>query len=266
MIFLKLGGSLITDKTQVETVRWAVLERIAEEISAGITELSDVPLLLGHGSGSFGHVAAAKYGTRNGVTTAEQWHGFTAVSAAAARLNAIVRDALLAAGVAAVSFGAHSSADCHDGTITSLTTQPIQSALTANLTPLVYGDVAFDRVRGGTIVSTEEIMSYLAVDFRPRWLLLAGETDGVYDLDGNTIPQIRRDNLAEIRAALGGSRGTDVTGGMVTKVLSMLELVDAHPAMAIRIFSGLHVGAVRAALIDPESVVGTTISRSEHHE
>lgn len=257
MIFLKLGGSLITDKTQVETVRWEVLRRIAKEIR--IAKRPEMRLLLGHGSGSFGHVAAARYGTRNSVTTAEQWRGFAEVSAAAAKLNAFVRDALLEAEVATVSFGAHSSADCHNGSITNLTTQPIQAALNANLTPLIYGDVAFDRVRGGTIISTEEIMSYLTDELRPSWLLLAGETDGVYDLDGVTIPQIHRNNLDQIRAALGGSRGTDVTGGMVTKVLSMLDLVDAHATLSIRIFSGLHDGAVQNALIDPESVVGTTI-------
>jgi isopentenyl phosphate kinase len=181
------------------------------------------------------------------------------VSAAAAKLNAIVRDNLLAAGVPAVSFSAHSSAECHDGKLVKLATLPIQSAITGGLIPLIYGDVAFDRVRGGTIVSTEEIMSYLAHDLQPRWLLLAGETDGVYDLHGVTIPLITHNNLAQIRSALGGSRGTDVTGGMVTKVLSMLDLVAAHPTLSIRIFSGLPAGAVRNALIDPESVVGTTI-------
>lgn len=259
MVFLKLGGSLITDKTQVETVRTAVLRRVATEISAALTMQPKMRLLLGHGSGSFGHVAAAKYATRTGVTTEEQWRGFAEVSTAAAKLNALVRDVLLNAGVGTVSFGAHSSAECHDNTIISLAHQPIEAALNANLVPLVYGDATFDRVRGGTIVSTEEIMSYLATHLQPRWLLLAGETDGVYDLDGVTIPQIRRDNLDEIRAALGGSRGTDVTGGMLSKVLSMLDLVAAHPSLSVRIFSGLREGAIQSALIDPESVEGTTI-------
>lgn len=257
MFFLKLGGSLITDKTKPETVRWDVLERIAGEVHEAVQP--EMRLLLGHGSGSFGHVAAAKYGTRNGVTTPAQWRGMAEVSAAAATLNGIVRDALLSAGVGAVSFGAHSSAECDDGIITHMATAPIKSALNAKLIPLVYGDVAFDKVRGGTIVSTEEIMSYLADELRPQWLLLAGETDGVYDLDKVTIPEIRRDNLDDIRAALGGSRGTDVTGGMLSKVMSMLQLVDAHPNLSIRIFSGLRAGAVRDALRNPESVIGTTI-------
>ena len=33
-------------------------------------------LIIGHGSGSFGHYMASKYGTRRGVNGPEQWMGF----------------------------------------------------------------------------------------------------------------------------------------------------------------------------------------------
>ena len=72
-IFLKLGGSLITDKTQVETVRADVLTRLAAEIAQARRENTALRLVLGHGSGSFGHVAAARRGTRQGVADAEDW-------------------------------------------------------------------------------------------------------------------------------------------------------------------------------------------------
>jgi isopentenyl phosphate kinase len=47
--------------------------------------------------------------------------------------------------------------------------------------PLLYGDVAFDRVRGGTIVSTEQVLAFVARQLPPQWLLLAGDTEGVLD-------------------------------------------------------------------------------------
>jgi isopentenyl phosphate kinase len=115
MIFLKLGGSLITDKTGVEVVRSNVLARLAAEIARARAAKPDLQLLLGHGSGSFGHVAAAKYGTRSGVQSAEQWHGFAEVSSAASRLSKIVTDALLAVDVPAISFQPSASAVCEDG-------------------------------------------------------------------------------------------------------------------------------------------------------
>ncbi|MFZ1395589.1 MAG: isopentenyl phosphate kinase [Candidatus Promineifilaceae bacterium] len=258
-IFLKLGGSLITDKTQVETVRADVLARLAAEIAQARQENPALRLVLGHGSGSFGHVAGAKHGTRQGVRNAAGWRGFAEVSDAAARLNRQVLAALLAADVAAVSLSPSASVGCVDGRIQTIATQPVQAALDAGMVPVVYGDVAFDAVRGGTIVSTEEVMMALAGEIRPSWLLLAGETTGVYDQSGQVIAAISRANYAEIEAALGGSRGTDVTGGMASKVQGMLALVARFPQLSIRIFSGLVPGNLGQTLLNPAQAGGTLI-------
>lgn len=260
MIFLKLGGSLITDKTGVEVVRPDVLARLADEIAQARAEHPGLRLLVGHGGGSFGHVAAAKYGTRRGVETAVQWHGFAEVHAAMARLNRLVVEALLAAGVPALSLQPSAFAFCADGRLVNIASTPPWAALDAGLVPVIYGDVAFDVSRGGTIISTEEIMAALAVDLRPSWLLLAGMTDGVLDQSGQPIPTITPANLPQIEAALGGSHGTDVTGGMASKVRGMLALTAQHPALQVRIFSGLMAGVVEQVLVGPETAVGTLIA------
>ncbi|MCA9970690.1 MAG: isopentenyl phosphate kinase family protein, partial [Anaerolineales bacterium] len=262
MIFLKLGGSLITDKTGVEQVRPDVLARLAQEIQQARAARPALPLLVSHGSGSFGHVAAARHGTRGGVHTTEEWHGFAEVSAAAARLNSLVTAALLDAGVPAVCLQPSASAVCRDGQIVQLAHAPVVHALRAGLVPVVYGDVAFDAVRGGTIISTEEILAFLAgvLPERPSWLLLAGETAGVYDAQRQVIPAIHEGNFAAVAAALGGSRGTDVTGGMASKVRQMLALTAAQPGLAIRIFSGLQAGTLHRLLLDPAAPVGTRIA------
>ncbi len=90
IIFLKLGGSLITDKAGEEALRLDVLERIAGEIAQARGENPGLKLVLGHGSGSYGHVAGARHGTRGGVSGEQQWYGFTVVADAAARLNRAV--------------------------------------------------------------------------------------------------------------------------------------------------------------------------------
>lgn len=256
-LFLKLGGSLITDKKGVEAVRRDVLKRLVREIQQAREHNPDLLLLLGHGSGSFGHVAGAKYGTRQGVHSPEQWLGFAEVGAAASRLNRIVVETLLAAGVAAMSFPPSALVQCGNGRITQITVEPLQAALAAGLLPVIYGDVAFDSVKGGTIVSTEEVMMALAPAFRPSWLLLAGETDGVYDETGKVIASITRQTYPQIESALGGSGGTDVTGGMASKVRSMLDLAAAQPGLSIRIFSGLEPGTVQQILNNPPLAKGT---------
>lgn len=258
-LFLKLGGSLITDKTKVERVRHDVLIRAAGEIAQARQENSALRLVLGHGSGSFGHVAAAKHGTRQGVTNAAGWRGFAEVSDAAARLNRMVVAELMAADVPAVSLQPSASVVCADGRIQTIAAESVQAALDAGLVPVLYGDVAFDSVRGGTIVSTEEVMMALVKKIRPSWLLLAGETPGVFDLEEQVIPVISRKNYVEIESALGGSRGTDVTGGMAGKVQSMLALVAQFPQLSIRIFSGLEPGNLAQTLLNPAEAGGTLL-------
>lgn len=259
LVFLKLGGSLITDKTGVEALRPGVLARVAGEVQEVLSQRPDLHLLLGHGSGSFGHVPAAKYDTRRGVRSPQEWRGFAEVSDAAARLNAIVRETFLQAGVPVLTVQPSASVRCHDGTIRALETGPIRAALQARLIPLIYGDVAFDDERGGTIVSTEELLAYLVPELHPRWLLLAGQTGGVYDGQGKIIPSIGPEGFRQIRGALGGSGGTDVTGGMASKVRTMLDLVQDHQGLSIRIFSGLQPGCLRDVLLHPQDDAGTII-------
>jgi isopentenyl phosphate kinase len=258
MLFLKLGGSLITDKTHEKSTRADVLARIAREIATTLPTLSS-PLLLGHGSGSFGHAAAARHGTRAGVSSDAQWRGFAEVSVAAQQLNRLTADALHAAGVPVFSTVPSSSARCEDGRIMHMDIAPIQQALQHGLVPLVMGDVAFDSVRGGTIISTEEIFGYLAQHLPVRKLLLAGETAGVFAsmADQRVLPRIAPADWDAISGGLSGSRGADVTGGMAAKVRDMLALAQAHRRISIRVFSGLIDGEVARALAG--AAVGTEI-------
>jgi len=76
LIFLKLGGSLITDKTKPHTVHGKLISQLGHEILVAQEQDPNMQLILGHGSGSFGHVPAKKYGTRIGVSTSEEWQGF----------------------------------------------------------------------------------------------------------------------------------------------------------------------------------------------
>jgi isopentenyl phosphate kinase len=259
MRFLKLGGSLITDKTQEKAVRRDVLTRLADEIAAA-QHSSPGLLLLGHGSGSFGHAAAKRHGTRHGVHSPEDWHGFAEVSVAAQQLNRIVADALHTAGVPVFSVLPSSSVRCDDGRITFMDVAPIKHALAHGLTPLVMGDVAVDTVRGGTIVSTEEVFAYLAGHLPVRNVLLAGETEGVYASmsDKRMLASITHSNWADVSSGIGASRGADVTGGMAAKVNDMLALTQTHPAIVVRIFSGLITGEVTRALRG--EAVGTAVA------
>lgn len=259
-VFVKLGGSLITDKTQEATFLPERMARLAAEIAAARAARPEMQLLIGHGSGSFGHFVARRHDTMSGVQTAEQWRGFAAVSRTVRQLNQLVIDTLAAAGLPVWALQPSASARCRDGLLETYAAQPVKEALAHGLVPLVYGDVALDAARGGTIISTETLFDYLAPRLRPAHILLVGEVPGVLDAAGEVVPRITPGMLAEVEAALGGSHGVDVTGGMASKVRGMVQLVERVPGLTIHILSGVEPGLVEAALRDPVHASGTRIA------
>ena len=263
LVFLKLGGSLITDKRLPETPRLDVIRQVAATIAACLHRDPALRLLIGHGSGSFGHVYGRRHGTRSGVQTPEQWYGFAATADAAARLNRIVIGALLEEQVPAWSIQPGVALRCVDGHVEQGPADTVGLALERDLVPVVFGDVALDRVRGGTIASTEEIFASLAAHLHPQRLILAGEVDGIYTSDplldpqAQRIPVITPSLLEEIAGGLGGSHGVDVTGGMRAKVEESLAMVRTNPELEIVICSGLLPESLGAALAGQR--VGTLI-------
>jgi isopentenyl phosphate kinase len=260
LVFVKLGGSVITDKRRARTARLEVIRRLAGEIAEAVADGYVGRLILGHGSGSYGHWVAKQYGTREGVHTPAQWRGYYKVAAAAADLNRIVAEALRQAGVPAKTIRPSASARCKDGMLAYLDTGPVSAALAQGLVPLVYGDVALDSVRGGTIVSTEDIFVYLADRFEPARILLAGEVAGVLRPDGGVIGCITPKTFPEVASLLSGAAGVDVTGGMADKVARMVELVDVHPRTQVHVLSGAIPELLGDALRDPSTPAGTRIS------
>jgi isopentenyl phosphate kinase len=258
LFFLKLGGSLITEKAVPSTPRREVLARLAGEIAEALAERPDLRLIVGHGSGSFGHVPARQYDTRQGVHTTEQWRGFAEVWREANALNRLVIDALLTAGLPVVSFPPSASVTACDGRVANWDTAPLCAALEAGLLPVVQGDVIFDTARGGTILSTEELFVHLVSRLHPARLLLAGIEPGVWKIYPSPSRNVRAGSEptpATQNTPISDmifpeiSLATDVTGGMASKVRQMLALVQELPELEVLIFSGQKPGLVREALL-----------------
>lgn len=257
-IFIKMGGSLITDKKQERTFNRQVVEKLAQELKQAVDMQPDLQVLLGHGSGSFGHFAAMRYGTINGVTTPAQWLGFAEVARAAHDLNQLVAEVFLDVGLPVLKMHPSSTAIANDGQVQFLETQLIETALSNRLIPIIYGDVAYDTVRGGTILSTESLFNYLAMQLQPNKLLLLGNVDGVYMDSGDVIQEITPSILDDIRPHLGGSGGTDVTGGMLSKVVDMLQLVRRLPDTVVYILNGHTPKIIQQSVLSHNSI-GTKI-------
>jgi len=181
----------------------------------------------------------------------EYWHGFAEVWYQASALNRFVMDILHAAGVDAMTFSPASSVLADNGRVAQWDLEPLRAALENGILPVVHGDVIFDRVRGGTILSTEDLFEYLARQLRPQRILLAGLEAAVWaDFPARTqrVELIDPRSFNEIRQGVGASHAADVTGGMQSKVQQMLDLVTEIPGMTAQIFSGEVPGNIKRVL------------------
>ena len=269
LVFLKLGGSLLTDKTRPETLRVRLGRKLVRQISQLYFRHSEIRLLLGVGAGSFGHFPALEHGVPHGVPHGGSYYGAALTADAVARLARQVAAWLLDLQVPAWTV---SPSACWQSTHQHITPGPdvsiIKSLLGRGILPVVHGDVMLDASQGVSIASTEEVFRHLAHHLRPWQVLLAGEVKGVWhepelgDIETNIVREIDRGSLHQYARSLSGSRGTDSTGGMASKVVQALRIVEASPETEVLIFDGRPPQALQQAIDSPADTLGTRIVQS----
>ena len=258
VVLVKLGGSLITDKRGDGVARIEVIERLAREIAAAWPRMRE-RLVLGHGSGSFGHASAARYGVGKGPLLGDAMDGVSETRARAAELHALVISCLLDAGLAPFTWAPSSAMVARAGKPSGGAIESLEAALGVGLLPVTYGDVVLDRAWGASICSTEAVLTYLAGRLERRGLrvvraLWLGATAGIYDRDGTTIERIDRSNRTQVRRMIGEAAGTDVTGGMLLRFDTARRL--AGRGIESRVVDGRVPGLLTAGLLG-EEVPGT---------
>ncbi len=247
-VVLKLGGSVVTDKTGDCAIDHARITAIASEIAARRAEA----IVLIHGAGSCGHPEARRYRLGEGITpgnTPGIYHTHTAVC----RLNTAIVETLRAAGLEAVGLHPLDLGLAENGRLVAFETGHIEEMIRHGIVPVLHGDVVMDRSRGACIVSGDQLVLYLARRLKSSRVGLATDVPGVLK-EGAVIPAIDRTGIGAI--AIGGSGNTDVTGGMQGKITELLTLAD--DGIESNIF---HVSKV-GAFLDGVDHGGTIVGRS----
>src|SRR3989339_311046 len=159
LYLIKLGGSVITDKTKPFTAREKIISRLGKEIKRKYIN-KNTDLIIGHGAGSFAHVPAAKYQTQKGIINKNSTWGFCLTADAAIEINRIVVKELLKLKMNVASFAPMSF--MYEGKILN---EHFKKAFSLGIIPVIYGDTALDEKQGFHISSTEVILDRLAKKF-----------------------------------------------------------------------------------------------------
>lgn len=253
MMVLKLGGSVITIKEEPLTPREGEIRRLAGEIA----EVSE-RLILIHGGGSYGHPLANRYEIAGGYRREGQLLGFAETHQVMVRLNTLLVEALLKAGVAAMGVSPSTFIITEGGRIRVMELEVLRRMLKMGLTPVLYGDAVLDEELGFTILSGDHLASRLAVELKARRLIYGVDVDGVYTSDpkkggGRLLERVTPSALGELRME---SSAIDVTGGMKRKVKEALEA--AAKGVEVLIVNASKRGVILRALRG-ERVKGTSV-------
>ncbi|HEV2429855.1 MAG TPA: isopentenyl phosphate kinase [Thermoplasmata archaeon] len=254
-VIVKLGGSVLTRKRDVERVRPKIVRRLAQEIAS----VQHVPIILLHGAGSFGHPSAARWHLAEAPAQGDPPHhrlrGAAIVGFEVRRLHAKLMAELLEAGANPISVPLSGHATNRLGRLAELEATPVSQALRSGGLPVSFGDVVPDSEWGFSILSADTIAVELARRLNPSRVVFASDVPGVLE-PGSTGRRIAIRSIDE--AVLGRLSPTpgvaDVTGGIRAKVEAMLAI--ARLDVDAGLISGLSDGALVRA-IQGEPVYGS---------
>ena len=253
MMLIKLGGSVITDKTKYKTLRTDVLERLAKEIKS-----SGKDVILVHGAGSYGHIIAAENELQKGFLRDSQIPAASQVMEDVRTLDAEVIKCFNSAGMPCVSLPPSAIAKLQSGKLNELDCRVFQDYLDIGIMPVTFGDECLDTERKFGICSGDQLMTRIAEHFKPEITIFCTDVDGVYtsdpysDKDAQLIEIINQNVLDELPRT---QHCADVTGSIFKKIEHMMNIAEYSRAIVI---NGLVPGRLKAALCD-EEVIGSRV-------
>ncbi len=230
-VLIKLGGSVITQKDQADTLRSQVLDRLVAELSRAQAQMPETQFVVGHGHGGFAHRPAAEYQVPAGFTAEKGPIGMVKTLAAVSQLHQVVLEAMLAHGLPAASFRLANTLVTHQTQPAHWDGAVFHAYLERGILPVTCGDVMADTAQGCSLWSTEMVLGFLADDLRAHQqpvtkIIHVTETAGVLDAAGQTVPVISRATEAEAQALITTTKGVDVSGGMWHKIEESLLAAD----------------------------------------
>lgn len=223
MYIVKLGGSVITNKTKEQTFKQPVMDNLSAEIKKANKEI-----IIVHGAGSFGHILAEKYDLNEGYKRNEQKQGFSLTLEMVQNLSNHVLKSLCKYNVPAVPIPPHSILKLNDHNLEEVDWQIFKDYLEKGFIPVTYGDVVLDNNLGFSICSGDLLVLALSEYFKPGKVIFVIDEEGLYssnpktDKNAEFIDSITVENLKKLTTPK--DKHADVTGGMGGKINTISKI------------------------------------------
>ncbi|MBD3288947.1 hypothetical protein GF337_09105 [candidate division KSB1 bacterium] len=235
-IFIKIGGSFITDKSRTDSFKQERVRTIARAIR-GLRSLAEPDIVLAHGAGAYGHIKAKFYNAQQGIHPEYGWRGFYEIRREMTQMNLEFVKICLEEGLNAVTVQPSAIITAAGGNVISVNAAVISRLLDLGQIPVLHGDIVVDDEQGFTIASTEDILTALVEKMHLSSVVMISDVPGVLDESGEVIPEINPENYETVMRHLGGAKAADVTGGMRDKVKQLYQLIRSGKIKSANIIS-----------------------------
>ncbi|MFX1312006.1 MAG: type 2 isopentenyl-diphosphate Delta-isomerase [Promethearchaeota archaeon] len=248
ILILKLGGSLLTDKSEPFSFRGKILNHSIQQIVE-----SQKKLILIHGGGSFGHPVAKKYNISNGLNPniQNQIFGLAKTHDVMNQLNSKIINSLLENNCPAITIQPSSIFMVSSNNIFTREFEVIETILDLGIVPVLYGDIILDPNGSFSIISGDQIILELCKkinNFTIKKVIFAIEKDGIFIREANNMKlatEINSNALDSLKLANFDGK-IDVTGGIKRKLEIIREICDLN--IPVQILNGFTNNNILKAL------------------
>lgn len=226
MYVVKIGGSLITHKDEYCRPNREVIRSYAKVIKEYWDELQG-KLIIILGGGSYGNGVPLRYNiddSKNNWKHEDLLMMTTKMFEWMTEVTTIFRSE----GLPCYPFQGSSYISTDDGNLNTCFIKPIKDSLRLRLLPILSGDLTFDSSKRFVIFSSDKIPQVLNKEIDITRVVMLTNVDGIHYKHNSSqiFKNVTRENYPIVLAETGSSKQQDVTGGMRTKVLSLIELAE----------------------------------------
>jgi len=244
ILVLKLGGSLLTDKSTPYKLRDDVLDKVATEIKECIDLGLIKSLVIVHGVGSFGHPPVLQYNLHKGFKDKSQLISMSKTQQVVNKLRKTIASKFIDKGIPINLMHASSMVVGNKMVISDHAFESLKGFLSLGMVPLIGGDMMYDNSMGFSVCSGDQIAVLLSRVLNAERLMFATDVPGVYDQDpqlgkkAQLLKELNINDLDNVLKKLDKSREIDASGRMRGKLLSLVSATDQiKKGLKVAIFS-----------------------------
>jgi isopentenyl phosphate kinase len=246
LALIKLGGSVVTFKEKPLTANFEAINNIMRVIAT-----IEIPLIVVHGGGSFGHYWSVKYDMHTKPYDYDAY-GISIVHESMMCLNQIIVNSMIKERINAYAIMPSNFTSSHRPIIRKI--EELQDIAENGIIPVTFGDIIHINKKKYSILSGDVIMRILSQVLHPSQVIFTLNVDGIYKniKTKETIKEIKNSN----RSIELSTIEDDVTGGMRRKVTEAFKI--ARSGVDVLMVNGLNPERIINA-ISGSAFEGTTI-------